>query len=174
MNQWFFTEEHRMLAKTVKDFAQSVLAPKIDHLDETEGYDKNYFQKLGDLGLLGITVSEDDGGSHMGCVAATIAMQELGAVDASTALTYLAHSILLVNNLATNASKEQKARYLSKLISGELDGGMGMTEPGSGSDALGMKSKAGLKGDHYLLNGSKTFITSGPNGDVFYCYAKMG
>src|SRR4051812_18060013 len=120
---WFFTEEYRLLQKTVRDFAQSALAPEIDRLDEVEGYDRSYFKKMADLGLLGITVPEEYGGTHMGCVAATIAMEEIGAVDASTALSYLAHTILAVNNLATNASPAQRKKYLPKLISGEWVGG---------------------------------------------------
>lgn len=171
---WFFSEEHKMLQKMVRDFAQSVLAPKIEYLDETEGYDRSYFTKLGELGLLGITVPEEYGGTNMGCVAATIAMEELGAVDASTALTYLAHSMLAVNNIATNASDEQKRRYLPKLISGEWVGGMGMTEPGAGSDALAMTTRAVKKGDKYILNGTKMFITNAVIGDVFYVYARTG
>lgn len=171
---WFFTDEHKLLQKTVRDFAQSVLAPKIDHLDETEGFDRSYFTKMADLGLLGITVPEEYGGTNMGCVAATIAMEELGAVDASTALTYLAHSMLAVNNLATNGSEAQKKKYLPKLISGELVGGMGMTEPEAGSDALAMRTRAVKKGDKYILNGTKMFITNAVVGDFFYVYARTG
>lgn len=171
---WFFTEEHRLLQKSVQDFARSILAPKIEHLDETEGYDKTYFKQMADLGLLGITAHEDFGGSNMGCVAATIAMEELGAVDASTALSALAHSYLTVNNIATNASEEQKRKYLPRLISGEWIGGMGMTEPGAGSDALSMRTRAVRKGDKYILNGTKMFITNAVIGDVFYVYARTG
>lgn len=171
---WFFTEEHRLLQKTVRDFAQSVLAPQIEHLDETEGFDKSYFKTLGELGLLGVTASEDFGGTNMGCVAATIAMEEIGAVDASTALTYLAHTMLAVNNIATNASEAQKKKYLPKLISGEWVGCMGMSEPGAGSDALSMRTRAVRKGDKYILNGTKMWITNAEMGDVFYVYARTG
>ena len=171
---WFFTEEHKLLQKSVKDFAQSVLGPQIDHLDETEGYDRSYFTKMGEMGLLGVTVPEQFGGTEMGCVAATIAMEEIGAVDASTALSYLAHSMLAVNNIATNASDEQKRRYLPKLISGESIGGMGMTEPGAGSDALAMSTRAVKKGSKYILNGTKMFITNAVIGDTFYVYARTG
>jgi isovaleryl-CoA dehydrogenase len=101
-------------------------------------------------------------------------MEEMGAEDASTTLSYLAHSILCVNQIAVNGSADQKKRFLPKLISGEWIGGMGMSEPEAGSDALGMKTKAISKGDSYLLNGTKTWITNGPVGDVFYCYAKTG
>ena len=171
---WFFTEEHRLLEKSVRDFAQSVLGPRIEHLDETEQYDKSYFKKMADLGLLGITAPEEYGGTQMGCVAATIAMEEIGAVDASTALTDLAHSYLTVNNIATNASAGQKQRYLPKMISGDWIGGMGMTEPGAGSDALAMRTRAVKKGDKYILNGTKMFITNAIIGDIFYVYARTG
>jgi isovaleryl-CoA dehydrogenase len=171
---WFFSDEHRMLQETVRQFADSELAPKIEKLDAEEGFNRDSFRKMGELGLHGITVSEADGGSALGAVAATIAMEEMGAVDASTTLSYLAHAILCVNQIGANGNADQKKRYLPKLLSGEWIGGMGMTEPGSGSDALGMKTRAEKKGADYVLNGSKTFITNGPNGDVFYCYAKTG
>lgn len=171
---WFFSDEHRMLQETVRQYAQSELAPQAEKIDREEGFRRDAFPKLGEMGLLGIIVPDEDGGSGLDAVAATITMEELGAADASTALSYLAHSILCVNQIAKNANSEQKKRYLPKLISGEWIGGMAMTEPGAGSDALGMRTKAALKGDHYLLNGSKTFITNGPSGEVFYTYAKTG
>ena len=171
---WFFSEEDRLLQKTVRQFSAEVLAPKITALDDEEGFNRPAFDKLGELGLLGITVAEEDGGAGQGAIAATITMEEMGAVDASTTLSYLAHSILCVNQIGNNGSPEQKAKYLPKLLSGEWIGGMGMSEPGAGSDALGMKTKAVLKGDHYLINGTKTWITNGPNGDIFYIYAKTG
>ena len=171
---WFFSDEDRMLQETVRQFARTELAPKIEKLDEEEGFNREAFFKLGELGLLGITVKEEDGGAGLGAVAATIAMEEMAAVDASTTLSYLAHSILCVNQIGANGSADQKKRYLPKLISGEWIGGMGMSEPGAGSDALGMTTKAVREGDHYLVNGTKTWITNGPNGDVFYTYAKTG
>lgn len=171
---WFFSEEHRMLQDTVRQFAKDELAPKIQKLDDEEGFNREAFYKLGSLGLLGITVPEDSGGAGMGAIAATIAMEEMGAIDASTTLSYLAHSILCVNQISKNGNLEQKRQYLPKLISGEWLGGMGMSEPDAGSDALGMKTKALRKDDYYLINGSKTWITNGPIGDIFYCYAKTG
>jgi len=171
---WFFSDEDKMIKETVRQFAQAELKPQIEKLDRDEGFNSSAFKKLGELGLLGATVPEEDGGAGLGAVASTITMEEMGAVDASTTLSYLAHTILCVNQIAHNGSKEQKQKYLPKLISGEWIGGMGMTEPGSGSDALGMKTKTELKDNHYILNGSKTFITNGPCGDVFYCYAKTG
>ncbi|NDG85399.1 MAG: isovaleryl-CoA dehydrogenase [Proteobacteria bacterium] len=175
MSLWYLSNEEKLLAEAVRAFAKDELLPKIEHLDEIEGFNLEGFKKLGEMGLLGITVPEDDGGAGMGAVAATLVMEEMAAVDASTTLSYLAHAILCVNQIGSNASKEQKQKFLPKLISGEHIGGMGMSEPGSGSDALGMLSKADRQADgSYVLNGSKSWITNGPNGDVFYCYAKTG
>ena len=171
---WYFSDEHRMLQETVRQFAQAELAPRIEKLDNEEGFNREAFFKMGELGLLGIIVPEADGGTGLDAVAATIAMEEIGAVDASTALSYLAHTILCVNQIAKNGTAEQKKKYLPKLMSGEWIGGLGMSEPGAGSDALGMKTKAVRSGDNYVLNGSKTWITNGPIGDVFYVYAKTG
>lgn len=172
---WYLNDEEKMLQESVRQFANRVLAPKIEALDETETFNAAAFQELGAMGLLGITVPEKDGGAGMGAVAATLVMEEMGAVDASTTLSYLAHSILCVNQLSNNGSDEQKARYLPKLISGEWIGGMGMSEPGSGSDALGMLSKAEKHSNGgYVLNGTKTWITNGPQGHIFYIYAKTG
>lgn len=171
---WFFSEEQKMLQEMTRQFAMSELAPKIEELDASEGFNRNAFIKMGELGLLGITVPEEDGGTNMGAVAATIVMEEMGAVDASTTLSYLAHSILCVNQIGHNANKEQKNKYLPKLLSGEWIGGMGMTEPEAGSDALSMQTKAVKEGEFYTLTGTKTFITNGPCGELFYCYAKTG
>jgi isovaleryl-CoA dehydrogenase len=171
---WFFSDEHRLLQESVRQFSKQELAPYIEKLDHEEGFNRNSFKKMGELGLLGILVPEEDGGAGLDAVAATIVMEEMGSVDASTTLSYLAHTILCVNQMGLNCSPEQKKRYLPKLISGEWLGGMGMSEPDAGSDALGMKTKAVRQGDHYILNGSKTWITNGPNGDIFYCYAKTG
>jgi isovaleryl-CoA dehydrogenase len=175
MSLWFISNEEKLIAESVRAFAKEELLPKIEHLDEVEGFNEEGFKKLGELGLLGITVPEEDGGAGMGAVAATLVMEEMAAVDASTTLSYLAHSILCVNQIGSNASKSQKQKFLPKLLSGEQIGGMGMSEPGSGSDALGMLSRAERKTDgSYVLNGSKSWITNGPNGHVFYCYAKTG
>ncbi len=171
---WFFSEEQKMLQNTVRQFALDELAPKIEELDDHEGFNREAFTKMGELGILGITVKEEDGGAGMGAVSATIAMEEMAAIDASTTLSYLAHAILCVNQIGANGSKEQKLKYLPKLISGEHIGGMGISEPGSGSDALGMLTRAEKKTDHYVVNGSKTWITNGPVGQVFYNYAKTG
>lgn len=171
---WFFSEEQRMIQSTARQFAKAHLAPKIEKLDHEEGFNREAFFELGQLGLLGITVPEEDGGAGQGAVSATIVMEELGAVDASTTLSYLAHAILCVNQIGSNGSKQQKEKYLPKLISGEWLGGMGMSEPGAGSDALGMTTKATKTANGYVLNGTKTWITNGPLGQVFYVYAKTG
>ncbi len=171
---WFFSDEHKMLQDTVRLFAVNDLAPCIEKLDHEEGFNRESFHKMGGLGLLGILVPEEFGGAGLDAVAATIAMEEMGAVDASTTLSYLAHSILCVNQINNNGSTEQKRKYLPKLLSGEWLGGMGMSEPEAGSDALGMKTKATRSGPDWILNGSKTWITNGPNGDIFYVYAKTG
>ena len=171
---WFFSDEHKMLQETVRQFSRQELAPKIEHLDEEEGFNRESFHRMGDLGLLGITVPEADGGTGLDCISATITMEEMGAVDASTTLSYLAHTILCVNQIAMNGSAEQKKKYLPKLISGEWIGGMGMSEPDAGSDALGMKTRAVRQGSDYVITGTKTWITNGPNGDLFYIYAKTG
>ncbi len=169
------SSEEKMLAESVRAYAKEQLAPKIEHLDDVEGFNDPAFRKLGEMGLLGITVSEEDGGAGMGAVAATIAMEEMASVDAASTLSYLAHSILCVNQIGSSGSKEQKQKYLPKLISGEHIGGMGMSEPGAGSDALGMITRAEKQANgDYKINGSKTWITNGPNGDIFYVYAKTG
>ena len=172
MVEW--TQEQQLLAKTLEDFARTELAPKAEKLDEIEGFNKEAFSKMADLGLLGITVPEEFGGSELGCVEATLVMDKFGEACASSTLSYLAHTVLCVNNLCENASAEQKKKYLPKLISGEHIGAMAMTEPGAGSDALGLETKAVLKNGKYILNGAKTFITNGPTADVFVVYAKTG
>jgi len=170
----FFSKEHQMLAETVRDFSLKEIAPGAAERDEKEIFDRSIFLKLAQLGLLGITVAEEYGGSGMDCVAATLVMEELGAVCASTALSYLAHSILAAHNLSTNGNEAQKKKYLPRLCSGEWVGGMGMSEPGAGSDALGMSTRAEKKGDGYILNGTKMWITNGVYGDFFLIYAKTG
>src|SRR5690606_38225125 len=131
------------------------------------------FRKLGDLGLLGITVPEQDGGAGMDAVAAVIVHHELSKYDPGFTLAYLAHSMLFVNNFYNCSNAEQRARYLPKVLSGEWIAGMGMTEPGAGTDVLGMTSTAVLDGDHYVLNGTKTYITNGCEGFCFQVYAKV-
>jgi isovaleryl-CoA dehydrogenase len=169
-----WTEEQRMLAKTLEEFADAELAPRAGELDETESFNEGAFRKMGGLGLLGMTVSEAFGGAGMGAVEASMAMEIFGARCASTTLSYLAHSILCVNNIFENASDVQKNKYLPKLISGEHFGAMAITEPGAGSDALGLTTRAVKKGNKYVLNGAKTFITNGTIADVLVVYARTG
>jgi isovaleryl-CoA dehydrogenase len=171
---WFFSDEHRMLQETARQFAVAELAPRIEELDNQEGFNRAAIDKLGELGLLGVLVKEEDGGAGLDAIAATIAMEEIGAVDASTALSYLAHSILCVNQIAMNGTPEQRRKYLPDLVSGKKLGDMGMSEPGAGSDALGMTTRARKDGSGYVLTGTKTWITNGPGGDLFYVYARTG
>lgn len=171
---WPLSPDQRALYETVRDFAQKELAPKAEEIDEKESYNESAFRKMGDLGVLGITASEEYGGAGQGAVAATLVMQAFGEACASTALSYLAHSMLCVNNLHENASPAQNKKYLPKLISGEHFGAMAMTEPGAGSDALGMTTRAVRKGAKYVLNGTKTYITNGPIADTFVVYARTG
>ncbi|MBI2026452.1 MAG: acyl-CoA dehydrogenase family protein [Deltaproteobacteria bacterium] len=166
------TSEHKLLRESVREFSNSELEPIAANIDQTDQFPQNVFQKLGPLGLLGITAAEKDGGAGAGVLSATIAMEELGRVSASFALSYLAHTILCVNGIATHGSSEQKKKYLPDLISGKKIGGMAMTEPGAGSDAVGMKTKAVKSGNHYILNGEKCFITNGSVADIFVVYAR--
>jgi isovaleryl-CoA dehydrogenase len=171
----FFDETHHALKETVRRFAETEIAPRAAELDEAEGFNIEAMKKMGGLGLLGITADPKHGGSGMGAVAATLVMEEFGAVCASTALSYLAHSILAVNNLSTNSSEAQKEKYLPRLCSGEWIGSMAISEPGSGSDAFGgMKLSAKKEGKHWVLNGTKMWITNGPYSDFFWVYAKTG
>ncbi len=172
------TEEHAMLRQTVREFAQSEVEPQAAEHDRAEKFNLPLFRRLGDLGLLGITVEEQYGGSGMDTVAAVIAHEELSASDPGFALAYLAHSMLCVNNIAVNCSVDQKKMWLPKLCSGEWIGAMAMSEPDVGTDVLGMKTSAVKNGDHYILNGRKMWITNGTvddkgtPGDCVLVYAK--
>lgn len=174
------TEEHQMLRDTVKQFVQSEVEPQAHEFDRKEEFNLALFRKLGELGLLGITISTEYGGTGMDAVAATIIHEELSSSDPGFALAYLAHSMLCVNNIARNCSHEQKERWLPKLCSGEWVGAMAMSEPDYGTDVLGMKSTAELKGDHYILSGRKMWITNGTIDenktacDLVLVYAKTG
>ena len=171
---WFFSEEERQLQEVVRDFAKNELAPKAEHHDETETFNIEAFKKMGELGLLGITADPEYGGSGLGATAATIVMEELGKVCASSTLSYLAHAILCVNNIDKNASPEQKAKYLPKLISGEWIGCMGMSEPDFGSDAIGIQTRAKKDGEIYTINGTKMWITNAQYSDIAYVYTRTG
>ena len=172
-NPFDLTEEHTMLREMVARFASTEVAERAAESDERGTLDRALFEKLGDQGLLGITIPEDDGGAGMDTTAAVIVHHELSKYDPGFCLAYLAHSMLFVNNFYFCSNEEQRARYLPKTISGEWVAGMGMTEPGAGTDVLGMTTTAVEDGDHWVLNGTKTYITNGCEGFCFLVYAKV-
>ena len=165
-------DELNMLRDQVNAFARDEIAPRAAEIDEKNEFPNDLWQKFGDMGLLGITVSEEDGGTGMGYLAHCIAMEEISRASASVGLSYGAHSNLCVNQLKINASAEQKAKYLPKLMTGEHVGALAMSEPGAGSDVVSMKLRARKEGDHFVLNGNKMWITNGPDADVLVVYAK--
>ena len=165
-------EEIDMLRDVVYRFAQAEIVPRAAEIDRSNDFPADLWQKLGELGLLGITAESDYGGSGMGYLAHVIAMEEISRASASVALSYGAHSNLCVNQISRNGSHEQKAKYLPQLCSGEHIGALAMSEPGAGSDVVGMQLKAEKRGDVYLLNGNKMWITNGPDANVYVIYAK--
>jgi len=165
-------DELNMLREQVNAFAASEIAPRAAEIDQANEFPNDLWKKFGDMGLLGITVPDEDGGSGMGYLAHCIAMEEISRASASVALSYGAHSNLCVNQIKINASAEQKAKYLPKLISGDHVGALAMSEPGAGSDVVSMQLRAKRDGDHYILNGNKMWITNGPDADVLVVYAK--
>ena len=173
---WYFTEEENALREVCKDFAKNELAPYAEKHDHEETFNIDAFKKMGELGILGITADPEYGGAGLGATAATIVMEEFGAVCAGSTLSYLAHSMLCVNNISTNASEDQKSKYLPKLISGEHIGAMGMSEPAYGSDAIGMQCKAtaAADGKFYSISGNKMWITNAQFADVVYLYTRTG
>jgi len=171
---WYFSEEEKQLQEVCRDFAQKEIAPYAEHHDTHETFNMDAYKKMGELGILGITADPEYGGAGLGATAATIVMEEFGKACPAITLSYLAHSILCVNNIATNASKEQQAQFLPKLISGEQIGAMAMSEPGYGSDAVGMKCKAVQDGDNYRVTGNKMWITNAKYADVVYLYTRTG
>jgi isovaleryl-CoA dehydrogenase len=171
------TEEHKLLAQTLDDFVTHEVEPQAERYNRDEKFNRALFQRAGELGLLGLTVPEDEGGAGLDAVSAVMVHEALSTADPGFALAYLAHTILFVNNFYRNASPEQRGRILPPVVSGEWIGGMCMTEPEAGTDVLGMRSQARREGDHYVLDGRKTFITNGAIddetlGDVFLVYAK--
>ena len=165
-------EDIDALRDAVREFAQSEIAPRAAEIDRSDQFPMDLWEKMGALGVLGITVPEAWGGAQMGYLAHMVAMEEISRASASVGLSYGAHSNLCVNQINRNGSEEQKRKYLPKLISGEHVGALAMSEPGAGSDVISMKLKAEDKGGYYLLNGSKMWITNGPDADTLVVYAK--
>jgi isovaleryl-CoA dehydrogenase len=165
-------EEVDALREMVQRWAQHKLAPRAAEIDASNTFAVDLWPELGALGLLGITADEAYGGSAMSYLAHVVAMEEISRASASIALSYGAHSNLCVNQINRNGTPEQKARYLPKLCSGEHVGALAMSEPGSGSDVVSMKLRAEDRGDHYLLNGNKMWITNGPDAQTLVVYAK--
>ncbi|SCA55245.1 Acyl-CoA dehydrogenase [Candidatus Terasakiella magnetica] len=161
-----------MIRDTVSSFAQEEIAPIAEKTDLDNAFPNEMWTKFGELGLLGITVSEEYGGAGLGYLEHIIAVEEISRASASIGLSYGAHSNLCVNQIYRNGSEEQKKKYLPKLISGEHIGSLAMSEPGAGSDVVSMKLKAEKKGDKYILNGNKMWITNGPDADTLVVYAK--
>jgi isovaleryl-CoA dehydrogenase len=161
-----------LLRDSVRSFSDDKIAPLADEIDRTNKFPRHLWPKLGDLGLLGITVQEEYGGAGLGYLEHCVAMEEVSRGSASIGLSYGAHSNLCVNQIRRNANEEQKRRYLPKLISGEHVGALAMSESGSGSDVVSMRLRADKRGDRYVLNGTKMWITNGPEADVLVVYAK--
>lgn len=174
------TEQHRLLRSALQDFVTKEVEPQALQFDREERFNLALFRRLGTLGLLGVTVPEEFGGAGLDALAAVIIHEELSTADPGFCLAYLAHSMLCANNLAVNGSPEQQKRFLPKLCSGEWVGAMGMSEPGAGTDVLGMTTTAKKQGDHYILNGRKMWITNGTIDEgsapcnVVLVYARTG
>ncbi|HEC52827.1 hypothetical protein LCGC14_0091730 [marine sediment metagenome] len=165
-------ETIEMLRDQARSFVAAELAPRAAEIDRDNQFPAELWRRFGDLGLLGITVAEEYGGSGLGYLAHVIAMEEISRGSASVGLSYGAHSNLCVNQIHRNGNAEQKAKYLPKLVSGEHVGALAMSEPNAGSDVVSMKLRADKRGDHYVLNGNKMWITNGPDANVYVIYAK--
>jgi isovaleryl-CoA dehydrogenase len=165
-------ETHDMLRDTVRAFATEEIAPRAADVDHQNVFPADLWRKFGDLGLLGITVEEEYGGSGLGYLAHVIAVEEISRASASVGLSYGAHSNLCVNQIRRNGTEAQKGKYLPKLVSGEHVGALAMSEPGAGSDVVSMRTRADKRGDRYILNGNKMWITNGPEAETLVVYAK--
>ena len=165
-------EDTDMLRHSVSSFAQDKIAPRADEIDRSNTFPRELWPQMGELGLLGITVEEKWGGTGLGYLDHCVAMEEISRASGSIGLSYGAHSNLCVNQIRRNGSNDQKKRYLPKLISGEHVGALAMSEPNSGSDVVSMRTRADKKGSHYILNGSKMWITNGPIAETLVIYAK--
>ena len=163
-----------MLRKTVHDFASDRIAPRADEIDRSNEFPRDLWPEMGALGLHGITVEEDYGGSGLGYLEHCIAMEEVSRASAAVGLSYGAHSNLCVNQIRRNGNEAQKRKYLPKLISGEHVGALAMSEPNAGSDVVSMRLRAKKRGDHYVLNGAKAFISGGGVSDIYVCMVRTG
>lgn len=166
------TDEHRLLRDTVLAFARREVGPIADEIDRTDAFPPDLFRRLGDLGVLGVTVPREYGGAGADLLSGVLIIEQLARVSAAVALSYGAHANLCVHNLYTNGSEEQRRAYLPGLCSGKLVGALAITEPDAGSDAVGIRTTALADGDDFVLNGTKMFITNGSIADVFVLYAK--
>ncbi|MBH0162099.1 acyl-CoA dehydrogenase [Fictibacillus sp. 26RED30] len=166
-----FTEEQKMMQKMVRDFAQKEIAPAIEHMEETEEFPRHLITKMAQLGLMGIPIPEEYGGAGMDFTSYIIAINELSKVSATIGVILSVHTSVGTNPILYFGNEEQKRKYIPKLASGEYLGAFGLTEPSSGSDAASLKTRAVKKGDHYILNGSKIFITNAGEADVYIVFA---
>ncbi|MBH0175298.1 acyl-CoA dehydrogenase [Fictibacillus sp. 23RED33] len=166
-----FTEEQKMMQKMVRDFAQKEIAPAIEHMEETEEFPRHLITKMAELGLMGIPIPEEYGGAGMDFTSYIIAINELSKVSATIGVILSVHTSVGTNPILYFGNEEQKRKYIPKLASGEYLGAFGLTEPSSGSDAASLKTRAVKKGDHYILNGSKIFITNAGEADVYIVFA---